>query len=164
MEYASLYLQYRFWAVRTTSKGFGCISSWTTLFLWYQIVHNMMKMFCIYSIKTSSSKLWDIINPFNHWCTEIPRRSDVWTANGYPCQQALAKGQKRNKWVVDSYSQLQKGQRPLSILPLFLRSCLVRRPSCKSFQIKIQIFCGVLIFHIGFHTLLSAWDWLWWSL
>ena len=157
MEKASLYLQYKFWTVRTTSMGFGCFSSWTTIFLWVHMVHSVKKMFYICSIKTSSSRLWETINSLNHCCTEIPIRSEVWTISGNPCQQALAKRHSRNRWDVDSSSQLHKGQRPMSMIPLFLSSCLVGRLSCISFQTKLQIFCGVFNFHISFQILFSTW-------
>ena len=57
LEKTSLYLQDKVWAVRITSMGLGCLPSCTTVFLWSQMVHNVVKMDCKYSKDPSSFQL-----------------------------------------------------------------------------------------------------------
>lgn len=132
--------------------GFGSFPSWTTLFLWFKMVHSVVKMACIYSTKTISFKLCETSNFPNQCCTEILVKSVICTARGEPCQQALAKGHSRNRWELDSSYMLHKGQILLVVIPLFFRRSIVGKLSCISFHTKLQIFRGVFIIHMRFQT------------
>ena len=132
--------------------GFGYFPSWTTLFLWFKMVHSVVKMACIYSTETISFKLCETSNFPNQCCTEILVKSVICTARGEPCQQALAKGHSRNRWELDSSYMLHKGQILLVVIPLFFRRSIVGKLSCISFHTKLQIFRGVFIIHMRFQT------------
>lgn len=121
LEKTSLYLQDKLWTVKTTSMEFGCFPSCTTWFLWFNMVHNVVNMVYIYSIKTTSFKLRETSNSLNHCCTKIFIRSKVCIVKGKSCQQALAKRRSRKRWEVDSSSILHKRHIPLAIIPLFFR-------------------------------------------
>ena len=151
LEKTSLYLQDKVWAIRITSMGLGYLPSMKPN------SPQCGKMFCIYSKKPSSFQLWEIIKLLNHCCTDVSIILEVWTARGEPCQQARAKWQSKNRWVVDSSSQLHIGHSPLPVIPLFFNSCRVGRLSCNSFQTKVQILCGFFILQISLQTLLSTW-------
>ena len=77
LENTSLCLQDKVWAIRITSMGLSCLPSWTTVFLWSQMVHNVVKMDCIYSKDPSSFQLRALIRLINHCYTNTSLKSEV---------------------------------------------------------------------------------------
>ena len=86
--------------------------------------------------------LWICNNLPSHCCMEQFIKSDVCTAKDVPCQVALAKGQNKRRWEVDSSSSSQKGQAPETGIPLFLRVRKVGKLSCRSIHTKLLILEG----------------------
>ena len=141
-----LYLQDRDWAVRIICIELGDVPSCTTLFLWFNMVQRTVNNFWRYSIETSSFRLCLLRMRLKHCWMEVLWKSEACMARVEPCQQALAKEQRRNKWVEVSSSSLQRGQVVVTGIPLWLKLEKVGRLSCSNFQTKLFTLSGTYTF------------------
>ena len=96
-----------------------------------------MKIPCMYSIAASSFVLRLSSSCATHCCTMMFWKSEEWIARVEPCQQALAKGQRRNRWVADSSSDSHRGQWHWRPIPLFFRFSMVGKLSCNNLHTKV---------------------------
>ena len=145
-----MYLQVRDWV---TFIRFGGLPSWTTRFLWVQIVHKMTRTCCRYNISFYLISLCSWRVYLTHCTIVMCLKSEVCIANWEPCQTTLEKVQCRNKWVDDSSSSLQRGHELWTLTPLSFKVRKVGRLSWRSLYIKLQILRGTLTFHIKCHKL-----------
>ena len=112
-----------------------------------QVFHRVCFSFFLYLLRREASHCWIV----------VLLKSDEWRAKAEPCQQALVKGQNRNRCVVDSSSALQKGHKLWVVIPLLFRLRRVGNLLSMSFYTKVLIFRGTLTPQINFHTPSCGW-------
>ena len=149
---ASWYLQIKDWEVNTTFIGFGVIPSWTTWFLWFHKVHRVVKRDWRYIFFSGSTGSLLKIKADSYWLAVIWFNSEVWIERFDPCQTAFANGQYWKRWDKDSSFSWHKGHVLLVGIPLLFKMNFTSKLLWRSFQIKVIILIGSLIFQMTFHT------------
>ena len=149
---ASLNLYIKDLAISIVSKGLGCLPSKMTWFLW-----NHMHQSVVMTLGRVSKKL--------NWGAELRKRSWIHCVTvicciirflvlmSIPNQTALAKLHWRNRWSMDSSSQLQRQHVVSQGIPLLFISSFTGIALLRIFQVKSKTLWGSLIFQSRFQSL-----------
>ena len=167
--FSSLYLYNKDLVVSMVSIGLGCFPSKMTWFLWNQMHQRV--------VRTK-----DNVSMLQYWAGWLKQRSEIhccteqfWSTRclmliSIPNQIALAKLHCRNRWKMDSISELQRQQVVSHGIPLLASSDLTGMALCRIFQVKRSTLYGSLIFHMISQSFWFRVPWLevevlkWWLL
>ena len=122
------------------------------VFLWFHKVHRVVKGDWRYIFFSGSTRSLLKMKADSYWLAVIWFNSEVWIERFDPCQIALANGQYRKWWDMDSSFSWHKGHVLLVGIPLLFKTNFTSKLLWRSFQIKVIILIGSLIFQMTFHT------------